>query len=629
MTRKTGIIEELGEEALLLPELVEQALVANERAKYCFSLLQAARQRAEQPGKGWSALRAEREAAGVEDAALDEAVPGAACIGEGRYRVPHLDRILGGARQALDEMLRPFAAGVGPDAGAFDMRRAALAPTLRNRARGEIDRAGIGAITSGDRSAGDSPHLLVMDLHRALTALLEGLACEPLDGAQGYLLDDADREFVSAFMAGLNRTAPLRFGHPGLGTTAIRAGDRLLLQNDIGVTGAHVLVVSVAGTAVTVTCTDVHLPRLSFFRSLFVDWGVAWSATVSRPAPASADGGAYHLSVGRFEAPERERCAAFLTHLGSRIVFLIDWNKARKLLRAYLSDRDAVSVLRRAAEDGVGHRAFLELGGADLVDEALAALGPGRRLDRLLGGEGASDCLGRVLDIAARGLLRGEPVPLLEDRCRAELHRTVETARTGLLERCALHAALVVDVGLLLRDSATALRPGSGADRVLSNAALARRREREADRIAAELRALEDGPFSALIAAQDDALDALEEACSFAALLGDTSIPPALEEMIDLAVSAGSAHLRAVSATQRTLAGSGDVQAFPDVDRVAALGRDCEEARRRVERSLPGPDGGTRRWACAGLARAVAASTGALTEAARLLAESMRAGPRP
>ena len=60
-------------------------------------------------------------------------------------------------------------------------------------------------------------------------------------------LGPGDDALVRAFMAGLNRTAPLKFNHPGLGTTATRAGDRLILQNDIGTTDAHVIVVHVEG----------------------------------------------------------------------------------------------------------------------------------------------------------------------------------------------------------------------------------------------------------------------------------------------------------------------------------------------------------------------------------------------
>ncbi len=43
MTEKLKIVGALGEESLLLPALVNDALTANNRAKYYFSLLQTAR----------------------------------------------------------------------------------------------------------------------------------------------------------------------------------------------------------------------------------------------------------------------------------------------------------------------------------------------------------------------------------------------------------------------------------------------------------------------------------------------------------------------------------------------------------------------------------------------------------
>ena len=43
MTEKRTIIEELGEDGLLLPVLINRALTANDRSKYFFSLLQTAR----------------------------------------------------------------------------------------------------------------------------------------------------------------------------------------------------------------------------------------------------------------------------------------------------------------------------------------------------------------------------------------------------------------------------------------------------------------------------------------------------------------------------------------------------------------------------------------------------------
>ncbi len=55
----------------------------------------------------------------------------------------------------------------------------------------------------------------------------------------------SDRNLIKAFMRGVNQTAPLKFDHPGLGTTATHTDDKLVIQNDIGTTDAHVLVVHV------------------------------------------------------------------------------------------------------------------------------------------------------------------------------------------------------------------------------------------------------------------------------------------------------------------------------------------------------------------------------------------------
>lgn len=630
MIQKAGIMEELGGEVLLLPALIEGALVGNERAKYFFSLLQAARQYAENPERGPLILGPEREAAGIEDLTFEEIVPGTVSVGDGRYRIPLLDRVFDGIQEAIDGMVGPFIAHGGPDAETFRSRWEALRALLRSDGSGEIDRTMIGTITSGDRSAGDSPHLLVMDLHRALTVLVEGLGSPMLDGARTCLLDDRDRELVRAFMRGLNRTGPLRFDHPGLGTTAIRMGDRLLIENEIGVTGAHILMVTVVETTVTVTCTDVHSARLSFFRSLFDGWEVEWSETISRSVPSSMDGVTYHFTIGRVTAPDRDRCLAFLYHLGSRIVFLIDWNKARKQLRFFLSNEDAVAVLRRAAADEIGHRAFLEIGGANLIDEALdlSAERPQGRLDEQLGRELAMKCLERVLRIAADGLLQGDPRSQLQERCRAELLSAFDTARDDLMERCTFHAALVLEVALILHDSLGALRSGMVTDRALSNAALARHTEREADilvrRTFGHSGRRRSGLLPNLIAVQDRALDALEEGCYYAALLDGTPFSEGLEvveEMANLALTAGKAYLQALSVAKQSHAGSGlDRDFFSAADTILATSIEFDGVRGRTG-GCPPPDvdGVCRLDACAGLVQAIGDSIGALIEAVALL----------
>jgi hypothetical protein len=53
---KKNILKELGEDELLLPELVNAALAANDRIKYYFTLLQAARSSALHPDNEFPGL---------------------------------------------------------------------------------------------------------------------------------------------------------------------------------------------------------------------------------------------------------------------------------------------------------------------------------------------------------------------------------------------------------------------------------------------------------------------------------------------------------------------------------------------------------------------------------------------
>ena len=63
----------------------------------------------------------------------------------------------------------------------------------------------------------------------------------------------------------------------------MQTGPRLTIQNDIGTTDAHVLVVHVEPNAVVVTYTDIHRPRAKFFIALFEDKPVAWTPPAEQP----------------------------------------------------------------------------------------------------------------------------------------------------------------------------------------------------------------------------------------------------------------------------------------------------------------------------------------------------------
>lgn len=88
MTGKTRIIDALGEPKLLLPALVNEALAANDRGKFYFTLLQMAQAHADDPQRRTPELVAERTAAGVDEDTLEALPIHSARLGPGRYCRP-------------------------------------------------------------------------------------------------------------------------------------------------------------------------------------------------------------------------------------------------------------------------------------------------------------------------------------------------------------------------------------------------------------------------------------------------------------------------------------------------------------------------------------------------------------
>src|SRR3990172_12483272 len=169
MTEKSRILSNIGESELLLPALVNRALVANDRAKYFFTLLQAAKAHADQPDAQFSDLRRERLASAIEDDTLDNVVAASAKLPDNTYSIPQATRIVADVLAEVGVMLAPL--GSEPDKktdGEFAPRLARL-PDRMGEAGGDVIAGGtIGRMTSGSRSRGDSLHLLVMDAHKAL-----------------------------------------------------------------------------------------------------------------------------------------------------------------------------------------------------------------------------------------------------------------------------------------------------------------------------------------------------------------------------------------------------------------------------------------------------------------------------
>ena len=426
MAGKSGIIFELGESGLLLPEMVNAGLTANDQVKYFFTLLQTAQVHSDHPDLECVNLSREREAAGIESDIFDHVVSGVKKTGPLLYQVPELVSILTGIRRCFHVMQLPVAKNGLPEAEDFDERMKKLLDELPDSHEDVISGRVIEDITRGDPEGPDSLHLLLMDMHKSLNNLQKLISTENIAGAMTYNLQEQDKCLILAFMSGVNRTSPLKFDHPGLGTTATRTNGRLVLQNDIGLTDAHVLVIHVEQTQINITYTDIHMPRLQFFQGLFDSWNMTWEDTRSRKGDATFEKRLFHLSNGSYHTKDEEEQRKFLEFLGSRIVFLIDWNRARKRLRSFLPNKDCVTVLRWSAEHEVGHVGFLQLGGEKLIYDGLemAARIPlryGEPLYQILGREKTIEYFQWVFNAAAKGLLANHSRLLIQDEIKARI----------------------------------------------------------------------------------------------------------------------------------------------------------------------------------------------------------------
>ena len=522
MTVKAKVVEQLGEQAVLLPALIGDALAANDRIKLRLSLLQEAAAQARSPTREPRLFRAERQAARLDAPGFDSLVAGARALGPTRLFVPGAGGLLAGMSTDLSAMLAPLELADREAGRPLAIRAESLLKSLPAAEDDQLDLADIDHLAAAGQSGRDGIHGLVMDLHKALNRLAAATAPETLDGARVHGIVASDRARVKAFMRGLNRTAPLAFGHPGLGTTAVHADGRLTIQNDIGTTDAHVLVVHVQDKAVVVTYTDIHRPRAKFFISLFDGQGAEWSPLAEKSANGLEED-VFYLVTGGFRSDDTDAIDRFLEFLGSRIVFLIDWNKARKALQTFVGKNTAIDLLLWAARHDFGHRGFLDLGGADLIFEAVHRVAVGRipygiRLDEALGAAECREFLQRVLRDTSQGLTAGRTARLIRDEIQADLSRRFETAESSVLTVLVRHLGLSRVLAASIADLLTAPGAATPDDR-RAFAVRAKRIEEKADRLtvlaresAARIR--EAGMVRPVIDEVENTTDALEE-CAF------------------------------------------------------------------------------------------------------------------
>lgn len=607
MPDKHQIVAELGERSLLLPNIVNAALAANDRAKYLIALLQAAKDHADRPETGAVDLKLERIACGVDEADFDTIAERSRREIDHRYSIPAAKRVYELLVEEVRQMIAPLAAdGASSPANgrpAAEYRRrldaclSGLQPPEGDAIAGDsIDRI---ALASG----GEGLHALVMDLHKEINRVQREISTESITGAAVYGLAEADRPLVAAFMAGVHETEKLKFDHPGLGTTATRDRGALVLQNDVGLTEAHVLVVRVEPPKVTTIYTDIHIQRLEFFQGMLRPYDVAWNDTVSKRSAGLPD--LYHLSVGVFVAQADDELVRYLTFLGSRLVFLIDWNRARKRLRKLAPKQACLEVLEWAAANNVGHMGFLKLGGENLVFDALRpiAQGPlqwGGQLADALGEARTAEFLKFTLQTATEGLLAGRSDPLIRDEIRAELRHYFDTIQEGLLAVAAEHAGLVVELAMASRDCLLLGVLAQDRDYLDRAARRAKGWEHRADQLVNKCRAARgwrgetSQPLIDLVRTADDAADKLEEAVFLIDLLpgggGADGSFTALQELSGLLVEGSREYLKAVENARFVHRGSERerVEDFLEaVDHTLLAEHQADDAHRRAKASIP------------------------------------------
>jgi uncharacterized protein Yka (UPF0111/DUF47 family) len=608
---KDKAVAALGSASLLRPGQLRQALLANDRLKLYLTVLQAAAAHAAAPRHALPDLTRDIAAAGIqapEDAHWLMELPATAARQGTGFALADLPRLA----QRLSDDLGTMALPLMDDSSAG----ATLLPRVRHWQGWLRELSGptlgddaLGLLTHGRRGGSDSLHLCVMDLHRALNQLAAQLAAESVGGAQVWQLAEgadgaSDRARVTAFMRGVNRTRALKLAHPGLDTAATRDGEQLLIQNDIGTNDAHVLVLKLLGRVVTLTYSDLHRQRFAFFQGLLSQAGAQWSGVLTQTTAGLNNDDAYHVGTARFEAADEAALLATLEAIGARIVFLIDWNRARKRLLAFVNKPGAVAVLLEAAQRECGHMAWLAAGGERLAWGAMAAQGPGifrlgDRLDEVLGDEEARAWLVDLMALAWQAERAHQPPALVAEEARWLLARRL-SGRSSEVDLLQEHAAFCQALAQGVRD-ALAHGVQADADAAQRLAARAKTWERQADELVERARVLAERhpqwqALAALVQQADDVADALEEAAFVLSMVADghhqgwnSAVRQTLQALAD-AVLTATQDLVKVLAMARTLddaAQAGHQDEFlAALWRVVQAERQCDSLLRDARRAL-------------------------------------------
>jgi uncharacterized protein Yka (UPF0111/DUF47 family) len=254
----------------------------------------------------------------------------------------------------------------------------------------------------------------------------------------------------------------------------------------------------------------------------------------------------------------------YLDHPGSRLVFLIDWNRARKRLRRFVPRKAANKLLKWAADENIGHMAWLKAGGEQLIFVAMSfaygrQLKPGDRLDDLLTEARAVQFLRFNLKQALEGLRQGRPASLVGDEIRTELASLVRSTEDALLDTSLEHAGLIVELADRVRATLEAAQAVRQQD-VSLKAERAKTWETAADsELNTTRRILLEGDnfISRLMNEADDIADHLEEAVFHITLSprAPSDSITALSRLVEPVSSASRAYVKALAASRHARRG--------------------------------------------------------------------------
>lgn len=529
MAIKNKILFDLGEKRIVLPDLLKEGIVANDRVKYYFTLLQNSKIKILNRKDVTKGLLEERERLKISEVVSDAILENCSLIRENTIYMPGVQRILKEIHKCIKTMLKPLELMEQTErfeeyTSRFSLMQGILLSNYNDIINFEV----IDSIVSADRSIKDTPHLLVMDLHKELNNLMSLITPESIDGANVFDIKEQNRFIIQSFMKGINRTAKLKFDHPGLGTTATQIGDKIVIQNDIGETDAHVIVISIEGNIINITYTDIHFNRAIFFQNLLDKFAINWNSAITKEN-GKFESSIYYIINGSYSAKNKDDLRDFLEFLGSKIVFIIDWNRARKKLQRFISKKRTIELLKWAADNEIGHMAFLVLGGEKIIYEALSTLSTSSniikgKLEEILGDENSFEALKTVLSVTSDGLLRNKSQTIIYDEIKADLSKYLKGMEELFIDYISEIACYIYDLASMIRDSLLLVNSPHFIETINKNSEIAKILERDADNVVIRVRKLVEKNqqftfFSKLAVLVDDVADYLEESAFHLTLL--------------------------------------------------------------------------------------------------------------